>query len=318
MHFRFSGHESFPCRYTWLSKAYKGISSNPTLFGDDNTAMVKLGVGKNMVRAIRFWVQAFGIATISKERQAGLTPTVFGSKLLNNDGLDPFLEDIRTLWLLHWKVSATTEDPLFAWHFLLNQWSEPTFSKSEIVEAFTKESDKMDRQLSDFTKEQHFDIFLRTYLPSRSKNGNEVLEDSLDCPLTELQLINAAGERILDESGKREPVYEFRQDSKNEITSGLFIYCLFDYWKHNRVEEGTISFRDVASAAGSVGQIFKLSELDVRSRLESLQKDSGGAFEYMASAATPRIVRQVEFTEKNEVQLLKKIYEQKVVGKRRK
>ena len=307
MRFRFSGHESFPCRYTWLPKAYNALSENPDIFSDDNAAMVKLGVGKNMVKAIRFWVQTFGIAKINPEI-SGLELTVFGQKLFQRDGLDPFLEDTRTLWLLHWKISSITADPLFAWYFLLNQWADPTFSRSEVILAFTRESERMDRPLSDFTKEQHFDIFLHTYLPVRSKKNDDVLEDSLDCPLTELQFVIAAGERVITENGKREPIYEFRQDSKNEISGNLFAYCLFDFWKNNRLLESTISFREVSAIPGSIGQIFKLNESDIRTRLENINKDSNGLFEYIASAAAPKIIKHFDFDRKTEELLLRRIY----------
>ena len=60
-HYRISGHETFPCRYTWLPKAVRGVAKNPHLFADDDRAMVDLGVGKNMVRAIRYWAQATGV-----------------------------------------------------------------------------------------------------------------------------------------------------------------------------------------------------------------------------------------------------------------
>src|ERR1700759_2164259 len=101
MKFRFSGHESFPARYTWLPKAYKAILQNPEIFADDNNAMVKLGVGKNMVKSIRFWVQAFSVAQPS-QNGPGLSVTDFGHQLFGEQGYDPFLEDIQTLWLLHW------------------------------------------------------------------------------------------------------------------------------------------------------------------------------------------------------------------------
>jgi hypothetical protein len=62
--FRISGHETFPCRYAWLPKVVRGLRENPKLFSDEAAAMVTLGVGKNMVRSIRFWSQATGMATI--------------------------------------------------------------------------------------------------------------------------------------------------------------------------------------------------------------------------------------------------------------
>ena len=53
--YRISGHESFPCRYAWLPKAVNRVLKKPDVFVDEQQAMVDLGVGKNMVRAIRFW-----------------------------------------------------------------------------------------------------------------------------------------------------------------------------------------------------------------------------------------------------------------------
>ena len=308
MRFRFSGHESFPCRFPWLPKAYKSINQNPNLFGDDNDAMVQLGVGKNMVKSIRFWVQAFGVAK-PIENTTGLEITFFGDMLFGDNGLDLFLEDIRTLWLLHWKISTIAEDPLFSWYYLLNQWLEPTFSRSEIINAFTKETERLERPLSAFTKEQHFDIFLHTYLPVRARKEGVVLEDTLDCPLTELGLISSAGERIVSDSGKWEPVYEFRQGAKQEITPALFIYCLFDFWRNNRYQEATLSFRDISTVHGSIGQIFKLSEPDVRNRLESLSNDSGGMFEYISSASIPRVIKFCSLDQDTELLLISRIFE---------
>src|SRR5512136_927312 len=95
--FRFSGHETFPCRYTWLPKAVAKLQQKPTLFADEDDAMVTLGVGKNMVRAIRFWVDASNVAEPTKD--AGLQVTDLGRDILGKDGFDPYLEDVQTLWL---------------------------------------------------------------------------------------------------------------------------------------------------------------------------------------------------------------------------
>jgi hypothetical protein len=59
--YRISGHESFPCRYTWLPKAVRGLEANHHLFSDEDRAMVDLGLGKNMVHSARFWALAAGM-----------------------------------------------------------------------------------------------------------------------------------------------------------------------------------------------------------------------------------------------------------------
>lgn len=162
--YRFSGHETFACRYSWLPKAFAELSLSPLLFTDEENAMVRLGVGKNMVKSIRFWVQAAGIA---EQTSQGLVPTDFGRELLDESrGVDPYLEDVRTLWLLHWKISTIVADPLFAWEFLLNKWQHPEITRSDVMAAFTQEAGRLDRKLSAVTLEQHFDTFLHTYYPT--------------------------------------------------------------------------------------------------------------------------------------------------------
>lgn len=306
VNFRFSGHETFPCRYAWLPKAFLGIEEKSTLFSVDEDAMVNLGVGKNMARAIRFWAQATGVAAPSKD--GGLAVTHFGRALLSKNGFDAFLEDARTLWLIHWKLSSHVSEPLFAWNYLLNYWHHPEISRTEVLQVFKKKSEQLERKLSPVTLEQHFDVFLHTYVPTKSRKG-EIQEDNLDCPLVELQLIVKTGERIIDDTGKREQIYAFRWEEKPEITQELFAYCLNDYWRMHFPNEQEISFRDVAFSPGSPGQIFKIPEWDIRSRLDDLSKNPNAAFTYVESAALPRIRRNVDF----ENDFLTPIYKPKAV-----
>lgn len=288
MGFRFSGHETFPCRYAWLPKAYNAVEQDPDAFADDEKAMVRLGVGKNMVRAIRFWMQATSVAR--PRRPNGYEVTPFGQALLGRRGFDPFLEDVRTLWLIHWQLSSHVEEPLFAWDYLLNRWLEPEISRSAALRAFAREAKKQERTLSEVTLEQHFDTFLHSYVPTASRKG-EIQEDNLDCPLVELEFLQAIGERKLDGSGRRETIYAFCRDEKPEITPELFAHCLDDFWRERHPDEKTLSFREIAFGHGSPGQIFKLPEWEVRQRLEAIGSQSSGPFQYKESAALQQLTR---------------------------
>lgn len=287
MIYRFSGHETFPCRYAWLPKAYRAIELEPAAFADDEWAMIEMGVGKNMVRAIRFWVQVAGVAEF---RDGAYGVTDFGQAIFADNGFDPFLEDVRTLWLLHWQISTNHAEPLFAWDFLLNRWQTPEIERTAVLRAFQSEAEKLDRALSMVTLEQHFDTFLHTYMPTRGRKG-EIQEDNLDCPLVELELIQRIGERRVDDSGRREPVYAFRREEKPEITPELFVYCLNDFWQKRHSSEKTLSFRELSVGHGSPGQIFKLPEADIRSRIESIKGDSDDAFEFRESASLQQIAK---------------------------
>jgi hypothetical protein len=287
MAYRFSGHETFPFRYPWLPKACIGIIKSPVAFEDEDAAMVEFGVGKNMVRAMRFWVEAAGLAAAA---DVGMKPTPIGEKFFGEDGLDRYLEDIQTLWLLHWNISTSVENPLFAWEFLLNRWQEHEIAEGPVLKAFAQESERLaQKKLSPVTLHQHFDVFLHTYLPTRGKKG-ELADDNLDCPLTELELITVVGER--DVGGKhREPVFAFRREEKPSISPELFTWALLDFWQKRYKDEKTLSAQLIAHGVGSPGQIFKLPEQDVMARLGDLATLTRDALKFHDSTALPQVSR---------------------------
>jgi Protein of unknown function (DUF4007) len=309
---RFSGHESFACRYTWLPKAYRVLSEDPAALGDEERAMVTLGVGKNMVRSIRFWVDVMGVASPQAGRRFELTP--FGHAIFGHDGNDPFLEDVRTLWLLHWKVSTHATEPVFAWHFLISHWPYGELTRTEALLAFKRESESRAAKHSDVTLSQHLDVFLHTYVPSRIETS---AEDSLDGPLVDLKLLQYVGDRRVGGGGRREQVYAFRREPKPEISSGLFEFCLHDYWQQRHAEEATLTFRDVALAPYSVGQVFKLPEDDVRNRLEvyGLPGDDS-PFVYQPSAIQGGLVTCRDGYVLETTELLRRVYEPKTAETR--
>src|SRR5438874_559646 len=92
----FSGHETFQCRHLWLKKGYDYVFDNRSFGSED--AVVSLGVSKNMVNSIRYWMKAFNL--VDKNEQL----TAFASKLLAEGGWDPYLEDEGSLWLLHYHL----------------------------------------------------------------------------------------------------------------------------------------------------------------------------------------------------------------------
>jgi len=286
---RFSGHESFACRYAWLPKALAAIQDKPNIFADEEKAMAKLGVGKNMVRSIRFWVEATGMACAA--RTGGLAPTALGEAIFGPNGFDPFLEDIQTLWLIHWRLCTRLQDPLFAWEYLFNRWHEPDFTESSVLKAFLREAQAQSRKLSSVTLEQHFQVFLHTYVPSRGSKS-KILEDNLDCPLTELELLVKIGERDIAQGiNRRESIYSFNCEEKQSISPPLFVYCLTDYWLQRFEHENTLSISSISTGFASPGQVFKIPEANIYSRVADVTDVTDGALQYQESSALPQIHR---------------------------
>lgn len=282
---RYSGHETFPFRYPWLPKSVRAIKDNPFTFSNEDRAMVDLGLGKNMVKAARFWVEAAGLAVPGDK---GLVVTPLGRALILEEAHDPFLEDIQTLWLVHWMIS-TNPSPIAAWDYLLNKWHEPKITKSGALAALQKLSEgdsSKKKDLSDVTLNQHFEVFLHTYVPTRSRKG-DVQEDNLDSPLVELALL--LPEATTTPSRSLEPTFSFRVDQKPEISPALFAWCLERYWEIQAKGEKSIPFQMVAYGHGSPGQILKISEEGIRQRLEAIARDTDGRFTFVESSSIPSV-----------------------------
>lgn len=289
---RFSGHETFAVRYAWLPKGYRYLQAKDTPgFQNEEAAMVSMGLGKNMVRALRFWMEVFGLAEPTDRGGLRLTPLahdVFGPQ-----GFDPFLEDPRTLWLLHWHLSVRPTDPICAWDILVNRWPKTEFTKSEAVAAFHEASARTSsKPHSAVTLGQHFDVFIRTYVPSRTSNGN--LEETLDSPLVELALIEQVGERRSGPEGRSEPLYAFRRDNKVDVTPELFEYCVAQTFRAAQRDEATRTFRELLVGAYAPGQVFRLPEQELHDRLEQLDaRHVGYSFQLSAVQSVLQRLRPV-------------------------
>jgi hypothetical protein len=304
--YRFSGHETFPCRYAWLPKGVQAIRDDELIFSDMDKAIVLMGLGKNMVKALRFWVTAMKIAEPKPDIRYGLQVSEFGEKIFGTKrkkGYDPYLEDISTLWLLHWQLCAHDDEPIFAWEFLVSRFQEAEIRKSNVVPVMEREALQLNRPLSPVTLAQHFDVFLHSYVPTRGRKS-EIAEDSLDCPLTELELIQYIGKRETSDE-KSEPAYAFRREPKPEISPSLFAFCLNDFWNRGRTSASGIPLKDIATSAGSPGQVFKLPEDDIRERLFAIEKDTGGYFKFSDSSMIEQVTRNSDM----DVDFLRNVYE---------
>ena len=68
---KFRGHETFAIRKGWLNKGVKNIQMNPGVFlGEAGNPMDVLGIGANMVKALRYWMTATQIAkSLTQEKE---------------------------------------------------------------------------------------------------------------------------------------------------------------------------------------------------------------------------------------------------------
>lgn len=279
----FGAHETFAFRHGWLKKGVDAAADDPLLFTHDE-ALVTLGVGKNMVRSIRFWCLATGVAKEGEAvgRQRPLERTGFGRRLLDDGGWDPYLEDPGSLWLIHWQLAANTDRAL-VWHIAFGDYYETEFSKARLAHFVAQQFDKRGITTTPAMIEREVDTCLRTYAGALARaKGPTVLEETLDCPLVELDLLrlNAA-----------EGLYRFNVGPKVTLPAAVFGFALLHYLARLDMTQRTVAVDDCLYAPGSPGQVFKLDENSVVEYLEALETLTDGALRLQETAG----LRQLYF-----------------------
>ncbi len=281
MHHCFSDHETFPFRYPWLKKGYDAVRADPAVFGRDN-AGTTLGVGKNMVRAIRHWCLAAGIVAESPAARAQLRPTDLGTLLFADAGLDPYLEDPATLWLVHWQI-ASNRSRATTWFWTFSHFHEPAFTREALTSAIHQWTQTLGgKPVAPQSLRRDVDCFLRCYVPSRQARPT-LVEDSLDCPLVELGLLIHSGDGS---------TYQFQRTAHHRLPDGILLYAIARFWESFAPSAETLSLQDLARQPASPGRLFKLDESSLADRLESVERQTAAAIAYGETAGLRQLYRR--------------------------
>lgn len=292
----FSGHETFPCRYTWLKKGVDGVRKNPTIFADDS-ATITLGVGKNMVRSIHHWCRVTGLIEgdgVDSNNRRRFVPTTLGDSIFADDGFDPYLEDAATLWLLHWQL-ATNTNRATTWFWAFSIFGQNEFGRDTLTSELIDWSQRNTRnRISENSIKRDVDCFLRTYVPSR-QTKTTIIEDTFDCPLVELNLISDSSD---------ENTYRFHRGPKPSLPIEIFAAALSEFWD-TFSEESTLTFADMAYSPRSPGRTFQLDEDTLVEYLEGLENLTEDALYYSETAGMKQVHRNRRI---NPVELLHRHY----------
>lgn len=262
----FCRHETFHPRHGWLKKAYDKCKENPNIFSDDE-APVMLGVGKNMVRALKYWSLAFKLL---RENKGCCYPTRFGDLLLSNNGWDPYLENPASLWLLHWGLLSS---PCIAatWYFTFNVHKRLNLDVSDVCNSL--ESWKADIFPSHSVVKESLSKDINCMLRMYTKGtGSFKGEDSIDSPFAALGVIRPTQDH---------KSYEFVIGKKVGLSNELIVSsCLaFASKKHSK----TIAVSTLTYEMGSPGVIYKLSEADICDAIDDVAEKLPGV--YLAESA---------------------------------
>ena len=286
-YYTFSGHESFPCKTLWLKKGYDFVRAEKDFNAPE--AVVDLGVGKNMVAAIRYWYKAFGL---NKDVKTGWIADYIFDK---NTGKDPYMEDLGTLWLLHFLLVYTGEASLYKLFFVDFQKERRLFDREQVVSFVKRKMAKAEKQnmFNENTVKKDVGVLLLNYCLPRNPQSNE----DFSTLLMDLDLLRQTDKTESLEDKRRR--YFFNIEGKRQVTPAIFLFALLTVKEEN---DNSIPY----DTLHELGLIFCMTDLEVIDMLKQLSETYSDALTYSDVAG----IRQLQFTQQLDAkQVLDNYYE---------
>jgi hypothetical protein len=248
--YTFSGHDSFQCRQLWLKKGYDYVQSGMNFNKEE--AVVQLGVGKNMVSSIRFWLKAFNIID-NKD-----IPTEFGKRLFDDEnGYDPFLEDEASLWLLHYHLVKNGFSSIYSIIFNEFRKEKLFFIKDTFVNYVKRIGESnSDLNFNENTVAKDFIVFANLY---RSDPESKDVEDSFSGILSEIELLKTTSK------GKDEQ-YFIENSERDNLPEAIVLYTILDNPNYGK----SISLNSLESDINSPGLIFALNRTGLMNKISDM------------------------------------------------
>lgn len=258
--YKLKGNETFNIREGWLNKGMRAIHEHPDIFSSDNAADV-LGVGTKMVKAIRFWLLASGLAHEQINRNARRTlhyTRNLGEIIMEHDR---YFEDIFTLWIIHYNI-VKHEDMCTIWALFFNYFSADEFSKSAMVESMADEFKKRFESAKSVHNSIEDDCgsILKMYTVISEENIDP--EDNTLSPFAELGLIKR--------SDTDKNVYLKLHPLIDTLDRHVVLYIMADNLDHDK---NSVSFDALINAPDNVGRVLNFDRNLLNEYLDRLKQD---------------------------------------------
>jgi hypothetical protein len=250
---RFGQHQTFHLRVNWLRKGISMVEDQPRFFYDTEAAE-KVGLGKNMVQSLKFWMTVTKIIHDTKEENTKQTIhqlTDFGRLI---DRFDPYLNYPDTLSLLHFNILEQS-DPMSVWDWFFNINNNKVSTKDDLLSAITAWFSASEN-IAPLEKsiKRDVDCLLRLYTSDFVSDPEDVTQS----PLSELGLIT-----------EKKGLLKKNTVGFKDIGLSSLMYILLKYGE--KKESNNISIDEIENSKNLWGKLFNLSRVEIIKALEALE-----------------------------------------------
>lgn len=278
----FSGHDTFHCRQLWLKKGYDFIK-NGNKFTDDE-AVVLLGVGKNMVSSIYFWMKVFGL--VDKDGNT----TDIADYIFSAEGKDPYLEDEASLWLLHYQLVTLGYASIYNLIFNDLRKEKIEFTKENFLSFVERKADEFGfLQFNKKTVSIDFDVLTKMYI--RTTDQVKDKEDTFSGLLADLNIIQEERRKIEDVGIVS--FFSIPNGRRNSLPEEILLFTILDSDNF----QNSISLNTLFQERNQAGSVFAITKNVLMEKLESISKNPKFK-DYGITLSDHAGIKELQFTSK--------------------
>jgi hypothetical protein len=276
---KFRAHDTFFIRKGWLYKGMKNVMNDPAVFmGTNGNPMDILGIGSNMVKSLRYWLQSVGLTVEPNSGRRTQQFTEFGETIFE---------------LLHYKLASNSSEAT-AWFYFFNEFNLMEFTRDDFVLQLNSFIKMNDNSVSERSLEDDFNCIVNTYVPRIKSNPEKINpESNIDCPLGELGLISIVNKSYKDNQGKKQILYR-KSPPKMEALHPLIVLAII---LDNTNGEKEVKISSIQNDKNNAGKILNLDLIGLITLLNKL--DTMGFIKVIRTAGLDvvRIDTEMNFIE---------------------
>lgn len=250
----FGQHQSFYLRERWLSKGIKELRNCENFFNQSGN-FEKIGLGKNMVDSLKFWMGSSGVIF---EENKKIIISKLGELIYT---YDKSIKNSFTKLLIHYKL--TTNDNhnnkycSTVLYWLFNEFDETVFNRELASDYFYRWVDRnIKRDITRKSIDKDLSMALLLYTAQNESGDPEEVTIS---PLSDLHILKRDDRRYIKV-----------ENDGDDIPAEIILVYMIDYYVKTGISY--ISIDELLKEKGSIGKILNISRSIIINKLDELME----------------------------------------------
>ena len=244
-------HGSFYMRSGWGTKIQQAVNSDAAIFAPANEqdAIDEIGLGRVMIKALRYWADAMGLTYEKKEQNVISKHKTPLFEYIEK--YDPYFQKMGTLALLHRNI-ANNVDEATAWYWLFNEWSSDVITNDAFTDGLHAFVAVNGMNVKRDAVNKEFNCVKNTYVGDKSTDKKNIMDEDTYPFFGPLHILKFDGKQLIK-----------KHLTEKEIPVEVLIYAIANDNKQESKNHGQVGIDTLMEGKSQVGRYFNIRYTDL-------------------------------------------------------